>query len=185
MTKKKYHAVLVDPYNSLKIDLNNKNLSTHDYHYEAISEIKLFGKKNEVGFWINNHVITGASRNKDENGYTKPPSKADTEGGGKFGNKADEFITIHRHLQHPTEWMNTELHIRKVKETETGGCVTPNLSPIKIQMNRNACGFTVITEMGYEGDPISQYHNKNVPQQQEIAMPSFQNNFNLLDEPPF
>jgi len=174
-TRKTYNAVLIDPYNSLKIDMTNKQLSTHDYHYEAISEIKMFGKKNKIGFWINNHVITGALRNKDENGYTKPPSKADTEGGGKFSNKADGFLTIHRHLQHPKEWMVTEIHNRKVKETETGGRVTPQQDPIKMTLNRNMCGFTVMNEMGYSGDPISIFHGGNKPIQQEMKMPDFDN----------
>lgn len=173
LTRKVYNAVLIDPYNSLKIDLNNKQLSTHEYHYEAISELKMFGKKSKVGFWINNHVVTGALRNKDENGYTKPPSKADTEGGGKFSNKADGFLTIHRHLQHPVEWMVTEIHNRKVKETETGGRVTPQLQPIKITLNKNQSGFTVITEMGYSGDPIAIFHNKK-PQQQELEIPYYE-----------
>jgi hypothetical protein len=174
LTKKTYQAVLIDPYNSLKIDLTNKMLSTHDYHYEAISEMKMFGKKQKVGFWINNHVITGALRNKDADGFTKPPNKADTEGGGKFSNKADEFITVHRHLQHPTQWMVTEVHIRKVKETETGGRVTPQQQPIKMTLNRNTCGFTVVNEMGYAGDPIAIFHNKK-PTQQELNIPSFDN----------
>lgn len=186
-TQKKYQAVLIDPYNSLKIDLTNKMLSTHDYHYEAISEIKMFGKKNKIGFWINNHVITGALRNKDENGYTKPPSKADTEGGGKFSNKADGFLTIHRHLQHPTQWMVTEIHNRKVKETETGGRVTPQQDPIKMTLNRNTCGFTIVNEMGYVGDPIENFHNKNVPKQQELIIPEFDNwmPYNDNDPDPF
>jgi len=174
-TRKTYNAVLIDPYNSLKIDLTNKQITTHEYHYEAISEIKMFGKKNKIGFWINNHVITGALRNKDENGYTKPPSKADTEGGGKFSNKADGFLTIHRHLQHPKEWMVTEIHNRKVKETETGGRVTPIQDPIKMTLNKNACGFTVMNEMGYSGDPISIFHCGNKPTQQAMKLPDFDN----------
>lgn len=170
-TKKKYHAVLIDPYNSLKMDLPNKNISSHEYHYEVISELKMFGKKQKIGFWINNHVITGALRNKDENGYTKAPSKADTEGGGKFSNKADEFITVHRHTQHPKEWMITEIHIRKVKETETGGRVTPIGFPVRMTMNTNACGFTEFSENGYGIDPIFSFNSNNKPLQQEINLP--------------
>jgi hypothetical protein len=175
LKKKVYHSVLIDPYNSLKTEMSNNKMTTHDYHYEAISEIKMFGKKNKIGFWINNHVITGALRNKDENGYTKPPSKADTEGGGKFSNKADGFLTIHRHLQHPKEWMITEIHNRKVKETETGGRVTPQLQPIKMTLNKNMCGFTVMNEMGYSCDPIATFQSKNKPTQTEIILPTFNN----------
>lgn len=182
LTKKTYNAVLIDPYNSLKIDMTNKQLTTHEYHYEAISEIKMFGKKQKIGFWINNHVITGALRNKDENGYTKPPGKADTEGGGKFSNKADGFLTIHRHLQHPTEWMVTEIHNRKVKETETGGRVTPHLQPIKMTLNKNWCGFTVMNEMGYSNDPIATFHQINKPTQQQLDLPVYNNWMPYIDD---
>lgn len=146
MTKKllrrqHYDCVFIDPYNSLKIELTNSSrLNTHEYHYEAISEIKLFGRKNDIGFWINHHAVTSALRTKDEDGYTKAPGKEDTEGGGKMSNKADEFITYHRQTQHPAEWMWTELHIRKVKETETGGRVTPKQSPVKIRMTESEIG---------------------------------------------
>ena len=37
LDKQEYHSVLVDPYNSLKIELNNSSkLNTHEFHYEAI-----------------------------------------------------------------------------------------------------------------------------------------------------
>lgn len=173
LTKDKYNAVLIDPYNSLKIDLSNKQLTTHDYHYEAISEMKMFGKKFNIGFWINNHVVTSALRNKDDGGFTKPPSKADTEGGAKFANKADGFLTIHRQVQHPTDWKITEIHNRKVKEGETGGKVTPILSPIRMRIDNSRCGFVLLDEMGDSGNPIEDFHKRNKPTQKEIDLPDF------------
>lgn len=178
MTKKllkrqQYNSVFIDPYNSLKIEMNNASrLSTHEFHYEAISEIKMYGKKYNIGFWINNHAVTSALRTKDDDGYTKAPGKEDTEGGGKFSNKADDFLTIHRHTQHPTEWMITEVHVRKIKETETGGRVTPKLNPLKFKMNETGCGFTGFSILGVEKDPIEQFHYKNgKPIQSTLQMP--------------
>ena len=101
---------LIDPYNSLKTDLSGfSKLSTHEYHYEAISEIKSFGQINSFSFWINHHAVTAAIRMRDaEKKYAVAPRKEDTEGGGKMANKADGFLTVHRLTNHPTEWMNTE-----------------------------------------------------------------------------
>ena len=51
---------------------------------------------------------------------------ADVEGGGKWGNRADDVISIHRYTQHPTRWMVSDIHVVKVKETETGGTANGN-----------------------------------------------------------
>lgn len=171
---KKYNCVMIDPYNGLKIDLSGfSKLSTHEFHYEALSDLKLFGKKYNIGVWVNHHAVTAALRAKDgEKKYPVAPQKADTEGGGKVGNKTDDFITIHRITQHPTEWMVTELHVRKIKDTETGGRVTPIDSPVKLEMYRNGCAFLERLEMGgTPTDPIQSWHNRNQPKQEELKLP--------------
>jgi hypothetical protein len=171
LTKKKYpdlKATLIDPYNSLKTDISSfSKLGVHDFNYEALSEIKAYGQKNNHGFYINNHAVTESLRKLDKEGYPIAPNKADTEGGGKAANKADDFMTIHRKTQHPTEWMITEIHIRKIKDTETGGKPTQLNSPVKFQMKKNGCGFIEYTEgLGIGIDPIQEWHFKN--KQQDI-----------------
>lgn len=179
-SKVKFDGGLIDPYNGLKIELTNSSkLNTHEYHYEAISEIKQFGTKYDFSWFINNHAVTAALRSKSEDGFQKAPGKEDTEGGGKFSNKAAQFLTIHRLTQHPTQWMVTEIHVRKVKETETGGRVTPKDKPVKIVMNKNGCGFSEFLgtspederEIIYGTDPIQIWHQNAKPKQQEIIMP--------------
>ena len=155
-----HQGLLIDPYNSLKIGLaGNSKFSTHDYHYEALSEIKLFNLQNNIASYINCHAVTNALRQKDSDGFPAAPLKADTEGGGKFANKADDFITIHRKLQHPSEWMVSELHIRKIKETETGGRVTTFQDPVRLCMVENFCGFEEINELGISRNPVIEFHN--------------------------
>jgi hypothetical protein len=148
INKDNYKGLLIDPYNSLKIDLPpNSKISTHEYHYEALSEIKLFGKIENISTYINMHAITSALREKDAKGYRKAPGKAETEGGSKSANKADEFVTIHRLVDHEDDWMWTEIHVRKVKETETGGKITPLNKPIKLRGTKGLTGFE--TENGF------------------------------------
>jgi hypothetical protein len=163
LRKKKYHAGLIDPYNSLKIDLSGfSKLSTHEYHYEALSELKFFGRRTGMGLFINHHAVTAALRAKDgDKKYPVAPQKADTEGGGKVSNKADEFLTIHRLTQHPTDNMITEIHVRKVKDTDTGGRVTPFDNPVKFEMYKGGCGFVERLEGGGRGiDPIAVWHER-------------------------
>jgi len=174
LKREKYNYAMIDPYNSLKIDLSGfSKLNTHEYHYEALSEIKSFGQGNKFGWFINLHAVTSAARLKDgEKKHPVAPRKEDTEGGQKFANKADDFITIHRLTQHPTDWAVTEVHVRKIKDTETGGRPTSIDSPIKFEMYKGGCGFVERLDMGgIQYDPIAQWHRRSVPVQAEIHMP--------------
>lgn len=165
---------MIDPYNSLKINLSGfSKLSTHEYHYEALSELKSYGQTNDFGWYINHHAYTGAARQKDgEKKYPLAPNKADTEGGQKVANKADDFLTIHRITQHPTDWMVTEIHVRKIKDTETGGRPTVLDNPVKFEMYKGGTAFRErLDGFGSGVDPIANWHIKNQPVQQKIDLP--------------
>jgi hypothetical protein len=168
LKKDKYNYGMIDPYNSLKIDLSGfSKLSTHEYHYEALSEIKAFGQKNNFGWFVNHHAVTAAARTKDaDKKYVLAPNKQDTEGGQKVANKADDFLTIHRITQHPTDWMVTELHVRKIKDTETGGRPTSLDFPVKFEMYKGGCAFIErLEEGGNPKDPVHSWHMMNQPKQ--------------------
>ena len=125
-----YNGLLIDPYNSLIKDPDLiKNLGGHEYDYQATSEIRMFCKENNITTWLNTHPI--------------PPLASDVEGGGKFVNRADDFIVIHRYTQHLTNWMESHVHIRKVKEIETGGRPTSIDDPIKMRSIPNNVGFEI------------------------------------------
>lgn len=143
MKKKQYKGLMIDPYNSLKVDIKSKSKDTrYDYHYDAASVIQNYARQNNLAIYLNCHVGTQGARNKDKKtGFTLAPQKEDTEGGVMFANKADEFLTVHRLTQHDTEYMFTEIHVRKVKETETGGRQTPLYKPVLLRMTEDLCGF--------------------------------------------
>ena len=173
-TKYAVNYALIDPYNSLKIDLSGySKLNTHEYHYEAMSELKAYGQKTKFGWFLNMHAYTGAARQKDgEKKYPIAPGKADTEGGQKFANKADDFATVHRLVGHPTDYNITEFHVRKIKETDTGGRPTPFDTPIKFEMYKGGTGFIERLEFGGQPvDPIHNWHHKNQPVQQKVELP--------------
>lgn len=144
----KFDGLLIDPYNSLAIDSGKmRGKSEHQYHYEVASELRLLCKELNVSMWLNTHAVTAALRNvydKDHEyaGHPRPPKMSDIEGGGKWGNRADDVITIHRMTQHPTLWNTSEIHITKVKEVETGGKPTPQDSPIALRMEAGNVGFS-------------------------------------------
>ena len=144
-----YHGFLIDPYNSLMKDREMlKGINSHDYDYEATSEIRLFCKTHNVSVWLNTHAATESLRKKHSNsdeyaGHPIPPMASDVEGGGKFVNRSDEFLVIHRYTQHPTDWMYNHIHVRKVKDIDTGGRPTPLTEPIKLKSILNNVGFQI------------------------------------------
>ena len=136
-------AVFVDPYNSLKINMRGNSIGVHDYHYEAASEFLTFSTANNIAVWLNMHAVTEAQRRKGDDGLPTAPYAEDTEGGGKFVNRADCFITIHRKVQAPDPSIRktSEVHIRKVREVKTGGQPTPLDSPFCMTINSTRTGF--------------------------------------------
>jgi len=144
MRQQPVDAIFVDPYNSLKLDMKNSSIGVHDYHYEAASEFLTFSKANNVAVWLNMHAVTEAQRRKGPDGLPVAPYAEDTEGGGKFVNRADCFMTIHRKVQamDPEIRKMSELHVRKVREVETGGAPTALEDPYCLVMNLSHTGFT-------------------------------------------
>ena len=140
--QEKFDAVLVDPYNSLKLELRGQG-NSHDYHYQAASEFLTFSNANDVAVWLNMHAVTEAQRRKGDDGLPVAPYAEDTEGGGKFVNRADCFLTIHRKVQAPDHNIKktTELHVRKVRDVETGGIPTSIDEPLTFTMDSSMTAF--------------------------------------------
>jgi hypothetical protein len=139
-----YDGFFIDPYNALKIQMSAGNaLSTHEYHYEAASELLTFSNKHNIAVWLNAHAVTEAQRRKGDDGLPIAPYAEDTEGGGKFVNRADCFLTFHRKVQHKDYNMRRtmELHVRKVREVETGGMPTSIDHPVLFELNNDNTAF--------------------------------------------
>tara|TARA_R100001440_G_scaffold17880_1_gene29981 strand:+ start:2886 stop:3800 length:915 start_codon:yes stop_codon:yes gene_type:complete len=144
-----YQGLLIDPYNSLVKDRDVlKGINGHEYDYQATSELRIFCKQNNVTIWLNTHAATEALRKKHAKGdyyegHPIPPMASDVEGGGKFVNRADDFFVIHRYIQHPTDWMYSMIHTRKIKDTDTGSRPTPIDAPIRLKSIINNVGFEI------------------------------------------
>jgi hypothetical protein len=141
---KRYDCLMIDPYNSLKNDsAQYKMFGGYEYKYVVASFFRHFCKKYNISIFLNLHPQTDVGRVKpDKEGKTIAPEMADSEGGGVWGNRIDDFATFHRHVKSKFEWMLSEIHVRKVKEQETGGKPTVHGMPIIISMHPNKCGFT-------------------------------------------
>lgn len=140
-------GLFVDPYNSLKTEMSaGRGIGMHEYHYEAASEFLTFSNNMGVAVWVNAHSITESQRRKGDDGLQVAPYAEDTEHGGKWVNRADCFITLHRKIQHhdPIQRRWVEMHVRKVREVDTGGKPTPFHEPLVFEFNSTQSGFGLL-----------------------------------------
>jgi replicative DNA helicase len=144
-----FDGFLIDPYNSLVTDVNAAKLGKHEYDYLATTEMLQFCNENNCAIWLNTHANTEALRrthaaSHEYAGHPIPPMASDVEGGGKFVNRVtDAFAVIHRYTQHETDWMYSHIHVRKIKDIDTGGKPTTLDNPIKIKSLRNNVGYEI------------------------------------------
>lgn len=143
--------IFIDPYNALKLE---KNRNSHEYHYEAIEDMRIFTMTTGKSIFLNCHTVTESQRVKpDKDGEIKPPLMGDVEGGAKFPNKSDDVWVIHRNLYHTDEAERyvSHLYIGKVRNTEGGGKPTGWQEPIRFTFKRDWTGFET------SEDKIKQY----------------------------
>jgi len=154
-------CLVIDPWNSLHIDANGNQ---HAADYMAATDIRMHCKINNKCIFILAHGVTEALRKvhrsgHEYEGYTTPLMGADIEGGGKWINRVDDLIIVHRYTQHPTDWMFTDVHVRKIKRTRTGGKPTFLDSPVRFKFEEGQY-FTV--------NGFNPLEKKNEPQQMQV-----------------
>lgn len=126
LNQSKNGNIFIDPYNAL----NKPSGNSHEYDYQCIRLIQQH-KKEKGSVYINHHPFTEAQRrvirdkNDDFNGYPDYMRYYDVEGGGKWFNACDQWLSLHRFVSHATAWNLTRIIVEKEKVTQTGGKVTP------------------------------------------------------------
>jgi archaellum biogenesis ATPase FlaH len=146
MARRPFDALFVDPYNSLVMEKNGSSgFNAHHYNYEAASAMLTFCQSTGVSLWLNTHANTAAQRKKGDDGHSVAPYAEDSEGGSLFLNRCDIFLTFHRKIQHENESVRRtmEMHVRKIREQESGGRPTASDNPIRFEMNSDSTAFFV------------------------------------------
>lgn len=144
-----FDGFLIDPYNSLVTDVTAAKLGKHEYDYLATTEMLQFCNEHNCAIWLNTHANTEALRKKHgaSHEYAEhpiPPMASDVEGGGKFVNRVtDFFMVIHRYTQHETDWMYSHIHVRKIKDVDSGGMPTFMDEPIRLKSLKNNVGYEI------------------------------------------
>ena len=179
-------SLVIDPYNSLG-RVQEIQGNKHEYDYEVMAELRIWCKTQNKSCYVLAHGNTEALRKQHPKGhsyegYSVPLMSADIEGGGKFVNRCDDFVVVHRYTDHKSEWMKTEWHIKKVKNTKTGGKPTFKENPIILEAKANMLGFKIYTkaeafaEPLYFTDPLDKNQDKTPHELKPMAFnPDFDN----------
>lgn len=131
-------VVIGEPYNSYDVAVTaNLYMTT----VRSLNIMRVF-KENYCSLWITDHIGTAAARKKDKDGFTEVPYKSDVSEGQIKCNKADDFIILHRLINHPLKNNELQIHVNKVRDIETGGFPTKKDEPVIIEINKDYCGYT-------------------------------------------
>lgn len=114
-------ALLIDPYNFFKVEGSN----AHGHNNEILSLLRVFSETYCSIYVMAHPNSTAARTNLDEEGYRRPPSKYDIQGGADFPFRVDDFFITHRLVNHEDNEVRRTMQfiVDKLKETETGGKV--------------------------------------------------------------
>lgn len=128
---------LIDPLTGLNHD---RRINGFDRNYIISNEMRKFCNATRKTVYIALHPVTEAARNKypkghELEGHVQIPHRSMAEGGQAFANRADDFIVIHRYVQHQHHRYTTLMEVSKVKDTETGGQPTVMGYPIRLDFN--------------------------------------------------
>ena len=110
--------------------------------------MRQFCNEQNCSIWLNAHANTEALRkthaaSHEYAGHPIPPMASDIEGGGKWVNRSDSFFVIHRYLASPTDWMYSHIHVKKIKDIDTGGKPSMMDEPIKLRSVKNNVGYEI------------------------------------------
>ncbi len=108
-------GLIIDPWNEID-HVREGNESETDYISRALTKIRRFARKNHVHVWI---VAHPTKLQKDKNSGQYPvPTPYDVSGSSHWRNKADNCISMYRHLG--MDHMPVELHVQKVRKKVNG-----------------------------------------------------------------
>lgn len=143
-----YDCFIAEPYNSIE---PMKDMDSHRNNLHNLNKMRVF-KHEYASLWVCDHVHSDAARTKDKDDYVKVPYKSQVEGGQIKANKVDDFLMLHRLANHPDEKFNTQIHVQKIRDKETGGDHTDKDHPVIAQINNGYCGYS-----SYGIDPVVEY----------------------------
>lgn len=111
------NVLVIDPWNEIEHGWGAHQTETH-YISDCLMKIRRFGRKNKLHIFLVAHPM---KPKKDPDGSYPPPTPYDISGGAHWRNKADNCLTVYRHISKDGEEdPETEIHITKIRFREVG-----------------------------------------------------------------
>ena len=134
-------GVLLDPFNQLDMPVG------YSENIPFVRSIKNWCKVNDTTLYLTMHPNTEAGRRMypdrhDWEGQPMMPLKHNAEGGSSFSNMSDDWINLNRLTKLESMKYITMVDIDKIKDVDSGGCVTNSDFPLMFHFN-NGLGFEV------------------------------------------
>jgi hypothetical protein len=133
-----FQLLIGEPFNAFNIVGENMYRST----LNSLNILRVFKENYGCAVWVTDHIVTGAARKKTKEGYTEVPWKTDVNEGQIKAAKADDFIILHRLINHPFDKNRLQFHVVKIKDIETGGFPTQKDDPVILEINNDYSGYT-------------------------------------------
>ena len=128
-------GLVLDPWNEIEHAREN-GVSETEYISLTLSKIRRFARDNGVHVWVVAHPAK-LYKEKDTGDYPVP-TPYDVCGSAHWRNKADNCITVYRHLQ--DESKPVEIHIQKIRKKYVG-----QIGMVELKYNRLCGQYTPFT----------------------------------------
>lgn len=146
-------SVIIDPKNAFSADNSKAFNGNYEYEKKLLGEMRQFQQKNDIKLTLTVHPTKGArmtkhkeKSSKDDGDYIKgiyvggqpkPVDLFDSENGAVNEARADDSLTFHRYRNVEELSAYSLIHVRKIKEEETGGKNTDDNDPIFVYKNKS------------------------------------------------
>lgn len=108
-------GMVLDPWNEIE-HVRENGISETEYISLALTKIRKFARDNGVHVWVVAHPAK-LYKEKDSGDYPVP-TPYDVSGSAHWRNKADNCITVYRHLQDANK--PVEIHVQKIRKKYVG-----------------------------------------------------------------
>lgn len=108
-------GMVLDPWNEIE-HVRESGISETEYISLALTKIRKFARDNGVHVWVVAHPAK-LYKEKDSGDYPVP-TPYDVSGSAHWRNKADNCITVYRHLQDDKK--PVEIHVQKIRKKYVG-----------------------------------------------------------------
>lgn len=156
-------AFFIDPFTALDRQFG------YEANYVFLNKTRQFCNETNKTVYLSSHPTSESGRSgrlypkdHDWEGYLMPPMKDMIEGGKAFSNRVDDFIIVHRLIDHVGDMRyKTMIDIKKVKDSETGGRITGKDCPILCEYN-SGLGFKIGWQEGIKRIELSKSVKPNM-----------------------